>query len=126
MLEFAAVIGAFFLYLLVLPLAGMVGAIFCRVFLPYLLGSGVVYVLLLALFGHLSAGLLLMFSIIIWSVPAVCVRYWRHSEAANLGWQEGHYRAHFALLTCGLFSRGRQAVHPVYPFTSNRSKWKAG
>ena len=126
MLEFAAVLGAFFLYLLVLPLAGMVGSIFCRVFLPYLLGSGVVYVLLSTLFGHLSAGLLMMISIIIWCVPALSVRYWPYSAGANLGWQDGHYHAHFALLTFGLFSRGRQAARSAYPFVSSRSKWKAG
>ena len=116
MVAFVTVLGAFCLYLIVLPLLGLVGSVICRIFLPYLLGVGVVYYLLATFLSDLPGGILLLLALVIWCAPALCVRYWPHLEDPDLEWYQGHYRAIFTLLTFGLLSRNQQTTAEVYPF----------
>jgi len=124
MLELVTVVGAFCLYLIVLPLVGLIGTVFCRIFLPYLLGVGAVYYLLVTFLSDLPGVFLLLLALVIWCVPVLSVRYWPHLVATDLAWHQGHYRAVFALLTFGLFSRDQQATVEVYPFGDIAQKEK--
>ena len=105
MFELATVIGAFVLYMVVLPIFGMLGAVCCRIFLPYVLGTALVFGLLSMLFGQLGTSTLVLLAFIIWSVPALCVRYWPHPNGTATRWHQGHYRASFAMMTFGLLQR---------------------
>ncbi len=102
------VIGVFVLYWVVFPLVGMVSGVVGRVFVPYLLGSGLVFGLLSMLQSTLVGYQLAVVSILIWCVPLLAIRYW-HRPRRELSWHQGHYRAAFSLLTCGLLSRSPQA-----------------
>ncbi len=126
MIELAAVLGAFFLYLVGLPLVGMLGFLCCRALLPYLLGSGIVYGLLSTLFAGLTSSLLLLLAIALWSVPALCVRYWPSLKGKSMSWHQGHYRASLVVATLGLCARRQQDIGGAYPLAAGSAKLKAG
>ena len=126
MFELLAVIGAFFLYLLVLPLFGLIVAVCCITVLPYLLGAAVVYGLLSTLVSNISAVALLLTALVIWSVPVLFVRYWPNHTRGALNWYDGHYRAAGAVMTFGLFARQREAVNSAYALKTVVARLKAG
>lgn len=86
------VVGAFLLYLVVLPLAGaFLGFVFIAL-LPYLAGVGLAWCLVYLLgFGVTSAWLWIFASI--WAVTVFAARKRLIARGSELRWHEGHYEA---------------------------------
>ncbi len=115
MIEFVlAVFAAFFFYLVVLPLVGILGSFCARIVLPYLIGSALIFAFLLLLPLNISTGWLAGLALMIWCAPALVIRCWPRTNGKQLGWQQGHYRACFTLLTCGFCSRHEQGEEAEY------------
>ncbi len=99
------IVGAFFLYLLVLPLFGILCSFLVRVLLPYAVGAGALFALLQWAPLNQPSSLLLAFALAIFCAPALFIRFWPRANGLQLGWQQGHYRACFSMLSFGFCSR---------------------
>ena len=97
------VIAAFFLYLLVLPLLGLVVGFCARVLAPYLLCAGLILWLGVSQYWLLAG---------IWGLLLLAVRVWL-TNGRRLQWHEGHYQAVGALLTVGPLRTGSRLTGPL-------------
>ena len=93
-----AIVGAFFFYLVILPLFGWLIGLFFRVGLPYAGGGLLIYLLDLHPAWYLLAG--------VWLLGMLAVRN-RIGREQLMDWSEGHYQSAKMLLSLGLMMKNR-------------------
>jgi len=98
-----AIVGAFLLYVLLLPLIGIAVGFVARVIAPYVVGSVVGFALTGTLFGG-SQWLFVVISVL-WMVAVWYSRSCLKKLCGSLAWYEGHY---FGALNTLTFSRSLQ------------------
>ena len=115
----AAVFLAFALYVVILPLVGMVSGFLLLVAMPYLLG-GIIVLFVLDATGSLSElWFLIPVVALAWAVPVLVVRTSKCLRSiGHLGWHEGHYLSAFRLLTIGTLTAVETA--DGHPWRLNR------
>lgn len=98
------VVGAFFLFMLLLPLFGCLVGICLRILFPYLLG---VVIALLVSSQLVELGLLSVCAIVVgWAGLMLTTRIWLGRLELQLSWVQGHYRSAGMVLSFGLLLKG--------------------
>jgi hypothetical protein len=103
-----SILGAFFLFLVILPVFGFVVSATIRVLAPYLIGSS----LTVLQPGYYNTSTLIGVAFI-WLCLTLAVRVWLGKKNKSLAWHEGHYTAASAILTLGLFVKGNRRLESV-------------
>ena len=99
------VVGAAALYLLVLPLFGLLVGIMVRILLPY--GAGVLALYMLACYSC-NIGQVLLFTTgasVLWVAIVLRSRSKLQKVQGRLGWYEGHYSSALNVLTLSMYPR---------------------
>ncbi len=99
-----AVVGSFFLYLLIFPLIGAGIGLFLRVLLPNLFGGLLIYLLMERVFMPTGAWWELAIPLLAWAALVLGTRQIAHRSQA---WHEGHWRAVLLAVTFGLWRLAR-------------------
>jgi len=105
MQEVAAVIGAFFLFVVGFPLIGLCAGVFVRILLPYLCGGALVYLLMEKIFIPTGAWWEFTVPLLAW---AALIYGTRLIDSPRWAWHEGHWHAVLLTLTFGLWRRFRR------------------
>ena len=100
----AAIVGAFFLFLVVLPLLGIGVGMFLRILAPYLFGGGLIYLLMKQFLSHSGAWWEYTVPLIAWAALVLGTRLMDNCRQAL---HEGHWRAVMVVVTFGLWRQPR-------------------
>ncbi len=106
-----AVVSAFLLFAVILPLFGTVLGLFCYYVLPYLFGG------LVSLGLFLFAGIELLFVLWVWFVGLLWASavFFVKMKYRKLGEEVEHYRAAHATLLCGIpYRRKRNELREAF------------
>jgi hypothetical protein len=103
----AAVIGAFVLFLVILPLFGAGIGLVLRVLTPYLFGGGLIYLLMKSMFTHTGAWWELTVPLVAWGGLVLGTRL---IDTRRHAWHEGHWRAVMIAVTFGFWHKVRLEV----------------
>jgi len=107
---FGTTMGAFFLYLLVLPLIGLVVGVLFRVLTPYWLFGCFLYALL-ETFAIETTAWSFWLPLLTWCALTLAARQWSERTGnAQFRWFEGHVSGVMLLLTLGLYPVRKNAL----------------
>jgi len=102
MVSVATVIGAFFLFLVVFPLVGMLAGFCVQILVPYLFGGGVLYLLMGQMVAPSGAWWEYAIPLIAWAGLVLGTRLMDNRRPA---WHAGHWQAVMVVVTFGLWRR---------------------
>ncbi len=100
-----AIVGAFLLFLVVLPLIGI--GLTLHIMAPYLFGGGVDYLLMKYVFPHSGAWWELAVPLFAWAALVLGTRL---MDNRQLPWYDGHWRAVMVVITFGIWRKAKSAV----------------
>jgi len=101
-----AIVGSFLLYVLLLPLFGIAVGFIARVIAPYAFGVAAVYLLTERVLGWSGSQWLFVLMSLSWLVAVWHSRFCLKKLRGSLAWYEGHY---FGAINALTFSRPLQA-----------------
>ena len=107
MTALVAIVGSFFLYLLLLPVFGFLICFTLRTLPPYCLG-GLAFYLFAEVFLVSFSALQFWTVTLLWGLLVLAARVWQGMHNRKLGLCQGHYRSMVAVLTFGLLLRGTE------------------
>jgi len=102
MVSVATVVGAFFLFLVVFPLVGMLAGICAQILVPYLFGGGLLYLLMGQLVAPSGAWWEYAIPLFAWAALVLGTRL---MDARRPAWHEGHWHAVMVVVTFGLWRK---------------------
>jgi len=104
MVSVATVIGAFFLFLVVFPLVGMLAGMLLQILVPYLFGGGLLYLLIGQLVAPSGVWWEYTIPLIAWAALVLGTRL---MDTRRPAWHAGHWHAVMVVVTFGLWRKTR-------------------
>ncbi len=110
MWELLAIVSAFLLYSLFLPLFGVLIGLAARIILPYSIGALIGYILINSLFSWSGSQWLFIAMTFTWVFAVLHSRFQLKQLRRDLAWYEGHYFGVVNTLTLSHTLRMRRAA----------------